>query len=54
MRDQRRLERDDGSPLGERVPDLGGHDDQILHGIDPSFATQREAASSASSGPPTR
>ena len=54
VRDQRRLERDDGSPLGERLPDLGGHDDQILHGIDPSFATQRAAASSASSGPPTR
>ena len=43
-----------GPPLGERLPDLVRDADQVLHGIDPSFATQRAAAASASSGPPTR
>ncbi len=54
MRDERRLERDDCAPLGERVPDLLRDDDQVPHGIEPSLATQREAAFNASSGPPTR
>ena len=54
VRDERRLERDDRSPIGQRVADLVRDSDQILHGIEPSFATQRAAAASASSGPPTR
>ena len=54
VRDERRLQCHDRLPLSERMPHLGGDDDQILHGIEPSFATQRAAASSASSGPPTR
>ena len=51
--DERRLEGDDGAAVGERTRDLLG-DDELRHGIDPSCATQRAAASSASSGPPTR
>ena len=54
VRDERRLERDDRPPLRERVPDLVRDAEQVLHGMEPSFATQRAAASSASSGPPTR
>ena len=52
--DERRLERDDGAPVGECMPDLVGDREQFLHGIEPSCATQRAAAASASSGPPTR
>src|SRR5918995_5736074 len=47
------LERHDGPPLRERAADLVGDSDQVLHGMEPSFATQRDAASSASSRPPT-
>src|SRR5439155_8231505 len=47
VRDERRLESDDGSCLPHFVRD----DD---HGIAPGCATQRAAASSASSGPPMR
>ena len=55
VRDERRLERDDGAPVGERVADLVRDGEQeLLHGIEPSCATQRAAAASASSGPPTR
>ena len=43
-----------GLPVGECVPDLVRDPDRILHGIEPSCATQRAAAASASSGPPTR
>src|SRR5439155_17535243 len=46
VRDERRLERDHGI----RLPHLVGDDD---HGIAPGCATQRAAASSASSRPPT-
>ena len=53
VRDERRLERDDGPPVGERVADLVRDPDRILHGIEPSCATQRAAAASASSAPPT-
>ena len=52
--DERRLERDDGAALAERGRHFLGDGDELLHGIDPSCATQRAAASSASSGPPTR
>ncbi len=54
VRDERRLERDHRSPVGERMADLVGDPERIHHGIEPSFATQRAAAASASSGPPTR
>ena len=54
VRDERRLERDHRSPVCERVADLVRDLEQIHHGIEPSFATQRAAAASASSGPPTR
>ena len=54
VRDERRLECDDGSATGESLADLVGHDDQLAHGSDPSRETQRAAASSARSGPPTR
>ena len=54
VRDERRLERDDGPPLRQRLPDLVRDADQVLHGMEPSFATHRAAAASASSGPPTR
>ena len=49
VRDERRLERDDGSAGVEGLADLGG---QLDHGIAPSCATQRAAASSASPTPP--
>src|SRR5439155_13133452 len=51
VRDERRLERDDRLAVAERALDLGRDDD---HGIAPSFATHRAAASRASSAPPTR
>jgi hypothetical protein len=54
VRDQRRLQRHDRPPVRERVPHLVGNPDRILHGIEPSCATQRPAAARASSGPPTR
>ena len=54
VRDERRLERDHRSPVCERMADLVRDLEQIHHGIEPSFATQRAAAASASSGPPTR
>ena len=54
VRDERRLERDDGAALAERGRHFLGDGDELVHGIDPSWATQRAAASSASSGPPTR
>ena len=53
VRDERRLEGDDGPTLGERMAHLVRYV-QDVHGIDPSFATQRAAAARASSGPPTR
>ena len=54
VRDERRLERHDRASIGQRVVDLFGDPDRILHGIEPSCATQRAAAAIASSGPPTR
>ena len=54
VRDEGRLECDDGPPVGERVPDLVGNPDRILHGIEPSRAMHRAAAAIAVSGPPTR
>ena len=45
VRDERRLERDDRSPVGERVADLVRDLEQIHHGIEPSFATQRACGS---------
>ena len=54
VRDERRLERDHRPPVCESVADLVRDLEQIHHGIEPSFATQRAAAASASSGPPTR
>ena len=54
VRDEGRLERDHGSSLCERLVDLVGDLEQILHGIEPSFATHLAAAASAGSGPPTR
>ena len=54
VRDERRLERDDRPSFGQCVVDLFGDPDRILHGIEPSCATQRAAAAIASSGPPTR
>ena len=54
VRDERRLERDHGPPVRQRVPDLVRNPDRFVHGIEPSCATQRAAAASASSGPPTR
>ena len=54
VRDERRLQGDDGPALGERLSDLLGDGDKPPHGIDPSWATHRAAASSASAGPPTR
>jgi hypothetical protein len=54
MCDERRLERDHRSPVGEGVADLVGDLEEIHHGIEPSFATHRAAAASAGSGPPTR
>ena len=47
VRDDRRLERDDGLGLAHLVRDPD-------HGIVPRLATQRAAASIASSAPPTR
>ena len=49
--DERRLERDDAAALASAVRDLLGDAD---HGIAPSFAQQRAAASRPSSTPPTR
>ena len=54
VRDERRLERDHGASLAERGRHFLRDGDELVHGIDPSWATQRAAASSASSGPPTR
>ena len=54
VRDERRLERDDRRAVAQRVGDLGRDPHQLVHGIAPSFATQRAAASSPSSGPPSR
>src|SRR5207248_1807859 len=51
VRDERRLERDHRRAIAERPLDLGR---ELDHGIAPSLATQRPAASAASSGPPTR
>ena len=53
VRDERRLERDDGPALVERRLHLLRDRDERRHGIDPSRDTQRAAASSARSGPPT-
>src|SRR4051812_21170512 len=47
VRDERRLERDDGLRVAHLVRDAD-------HGIAPTCATQRAAASAASSAPPTR
>ena len=47
VRDERRLERDDRRGLAHFIGDAD-------HGIAPSFAQQRAAASSPSSTPPTR
>src|SRR5204862_4361891 len=52
--DERRLECDDRAPLGERGCHLRADDDRFFHGIAPTCATQRAAASRPSSGPPTR
>ena len=49
--DERRLERDDGSPGIERVAHLRR---ELDHGVAPRFATHRAAVASASSTPPTR
>ena len=49
--DERRLEGDDGPAAPDRLLDLARETD---HGIAPSLATHRAAASAASSGPPTR
>ena len=49
--DERRLERDDAAALAQRLLDLVGDAD---HGIAPSGAQQRAAASRPSSGPPSR
>src|SRR5207244_1630737 len=49
VRDERRLERDDRARLADLVCDAN-HSGQLLHGIVPSFAMQRAAASTASSG----
>ena len=54
VRDERRLERDDAASLRERLGDLVRDREQLVHGIEPSFATHRAAAATASSGPPTR
>ena len=54
VRDERRLECDDRLPVGERVRDLIRDGEQVLHGIEPSCATQRAAAASAACEPPTR
>ena len=51
VRDERRLERDHRAPAVERGANLVGDTD---HGIAPMRAQQRAAASSPSSGPPTR
>ena len=51
VRHERRLERDDRLAPFERACDFPG---DLDHGIAPSFATHRAAASAASSGPPTR
>ncbi len=51
VRDERRLERDDAGPGRQGLAHLRGDPD---HGIDPSFAQQRAAASRPSSTPPTR
>ena len=51
VRDERRLERDDGPSGVDGVAHLGGEFD---HGVAPRFDTHRAAVSSASSTPPTR
>jgi hypothetical protein len=51
---ERRLERDDRPALGERLADLLGLAVELALGLEPSFATVRSAAGTASSGPPRR
>ena len=53
VRDEGRLERDDGPSLLEGGAHLLREDDQLAHGIDPSPETHRDAASSARPGPST-